>query len=231
MVITDMEETEPAPAPNVGEEQLRLPAEAIPSNLPIEEMAALIEAFLLVAPEPPTIEELAAGADAPTDEVEHALVWLEQQDDRGWVLQRHGRRLQLATAPRFAAKIRTFLGLDREARLSAAALEVLAIIAYEQPVTRAEVDRVRGVDSSGVLSTLHARGLIEAVARLATVGNPIQYGTTAEFLKHFGLRSIDDLPPLGEIGGKDGRALLDAALASRGGDQPEGDDTDTEPPA
>jgi segregation and condensation protein B len=105
-----------------------------------------------------------------------------------------------------------FLGLDREARLSSASLETLAIVAYQQPVTRAEIEKIRGVDSSGVLAKLHARALVEPVARLATVGNPIQYGTTADFLNHFGLRSLADLPPLGEIGGKDGRALLDTAM-------------------
>ncbi|HWV23862.1 MAG TPA: SMC-Scp complex subunit ScpB [Thermomicrobiales bacterium] len=196
------------------EEQLRLPSGAMPSSMTDEELAALVEALLLVAHDPPTIEELAAGAEVPADEIERALSWLDQREDRGWVIQRHGRRIHLATAPRFAAKVRTFLGLDRESRLSSASLEALAIVAYEQPVTRTEIDRVRGVDSSGVLAKLHARGLIEPVGRLATVGNPIQYGTTADFLKHFGLRSLDDLPPLGEIDGKDGRALLDAARAS-----------------
>lgn len=203
------------------DEQLRLPADALPTDLTDEELAALVEAFLLVAPEPPTIDELAAGAEVPADEIERALAWLSQQDHRGWVIQRHGRRIHLATAPRFAARIRAFLGMDREARLSAAALEALAIVAYQQPVTRAEIDRVRGVDSSGVLANLHARGLVEPVARLATVGNPIQYGTTADFLKHFGLRSLEDLPPLGEIEGKDGHALLDAALASTTADEDE----------
>jgi len=189
----------------------QLPTPTAPSNLPVTEVAAMIEAFLLVAHEPPTIGELAAGAELPVDEIEQALTWLDQQENRGWVIQRHGHRVHLATAPRFAARVRAFLGLDREARLSAASLEALAIIAYEQPVTRADIDRVRGVDSSGVLAKLHAHGLVEPVGRLTTAGNPIQYGTTAGFLNHFGLRSLDELPPLGEIDGKNGRALLDAA--------------------
>lgn len=193
--------------------QLRLPSGAMPTNLPDHELGALVEALLLVASDPPTIDELAAGAEMPAEEIERALTWLEQRDDRGWVIQRHGRRIHIATAPRFADSIRTFLGLDREARLSSASLETLAIVAYQQPVTRAEIEKVRGVDSSGVLAKLHARSLIEPVARLATVGNPIQYGTTADFLNHFGLRSLAELPPLGEISGKDGRALLDTAMA------------------
>lgn len=191
--------------------QLKLPSGALPSSLPDQELAALVEAMLLVAPEPPTIDELAAGGEIPTGEVERALVWLEQREDRGWVIQRHGRRIHIATAPRFANEVRMFLGLDREAKLSSASLEALAIIAYQQPVTRAEIEQVRAVDSSGVLAKLHARGLIEPVARLATVGNPIQYGTTAEFLNHFGLRSLADLPPIGDIDGNDGKLLLDSA--------------------
>ncbi len=207
--------------PDSGD-QLRLPGEAMPTSLPDHELGALVEALLLVATEAPTMDELAAGAEVPRDEIERALTWLEQQDDRGWIMQRHGRRIHLATAPRFAEKVRLFLGLDREAKLSSASLETLALVAYQQPITRAEIESVRGVDSSGVLAKLHARGLVEPVARLATVGNPIQYGTTAEFLNHFGLRSLADLPPLGEIGGKDGKALLEAATLT-----PEPEATDT----
>jgi segregation and condensation protein B len=197
--------------PSTDHDQMPLPAESLPTSMPDNELGALVEALLLVSPEPPTLEELATGANVPRDEIERGLVWLEQQEGRGWVLQRHGRRIHLATAPRFADRVRLFLGLDREARLSSASLETLALVAYQQPVTRAEIEAIRGVDSSGILAKLHARGLIEPVARLATVGNPIQYGTTAEFLNHFGLRSLADLPPIGDIGGKDGKSLLESA--------------------
>ena len=173
-----------------------------------EELPALVEALLLVAPEPPTITELARGAGAERSAIEAALSRLDAHTDRGWIVQRHGDRVQLATAPRFREHVRAFLGLDREARLSAAALETLAIIAYQQPVTRAEIEAVRGVDCSGVLATLHARGLIEALSRRPTLGNPHEYGTTAEFLRHFGLKSLADLPPLNDVGGEDGRELL-----------------------
>lgn len=208
--MSDTRHTPNGEVPDSGD-QLRLPGEAMPTGMPDHELGALVEALLLVAAEAPTVEELAAGAEVPREEVERALAWLEQRDDRGWIVQRHGRRIHLATAPRFAGKVRLFLGLDLEAKLSAASLETLALVAYQQPITRAEIESVRGVDSSGVLAKLHARGLIEPVARLATVGNPIQYGTTTEFLNHFGLRSLADLPPLGEIGGKDGKALLESA--------------------
>lgn len=198
-------------------DQLRLPSETIPTSLPHDQLGALVEALLLVSPEPPTVDELAAGAEVPREEIERGLTWLEQQEGRGWIIQRHGGRIYLATAPRFAEKVRLFLGLDREAKLSSASLETLALVAYRQPITRAEIEAVRGVDSSGVLAKLHARGLIEPVARLATVGNPIQYGTTSEFLNHFGLRSLADLPALGSIDGKEGHALLDSALQMQSG--------------
>lgn len=86
--------------------------------------------------------------------------------------------------------------------MSPAALETLAIVAYRGPVTRGEVEAIRGVDSSGVLQTLVARGLIEVGGRRTTVGTPVEYRITAAFLRHFGLASLDDLPPLGEMGGR-----------------------------
>ena len=194
--------------------QTPLPLEA-PNRPPVgQELEALIEALLLVAPEPATPGDLAHGAGVSIAEVEAVLAAMEGDQGRGWVVQRHRGAVQLATAPRFAAEVRRFLGLEREARLSAAALETLAIIAYQQPVTRAEVEAVRGVDCAGVLSTLHGRGLIEAVGRLETVGRPIQYGTTPEFLRHFGLRSLAELPPLGEVEGRDARVLLESAVAA-----------------
>jgi segregation and condensation protein B len=178
------------------------------------ELAALVEAFLLVAPEPPTIDELAEAAAVKPARIQTALDDLATRVDRGWIVQRHGEHLHLATAPRFAHQISAFLGLEREGKLSSAALETLAIVAYQQPVTRSEIEAVRGVDSSGVLATLHARELVEPVSRLAAVGNPFQYGTTVSFLKLFGLSSLADLPPLGQLEGEDGAALLNLAMAT-----------------
>lgn len=191
--------------------QLSLPGTAAVMAMPLDELAALIEALLLVSSEPPTIDELSTAAGTSPDRIDRALDAIAAQEARGLVLQRHGERVQLTTAPRFSHVVRSFLGMDREARLSPAALETLAIIAYRQPVTRVEIEAVRGVDCSGVISTLHARGLIEPVSRQASVGNPFQYGTTAEFLKHFGLRSVGDLPPLGTIDGQDGQLALEHA--------------------
>lgn len=181
------------------------------------DLMPLVEAMLLVAPGPTTISELAAGADVPAEAVSAALSEIEQRPDgvAGWIVQRHGDAIQLVTAPRFAIQVRRFLGLDREAKLSSAALETLAMIAYQQPITRSEVEAVRGVDCSGVLATLHGRGLIEQVGRVQAPGNPVQYGTTSAFLRHFGLRALADLPPLGQVDGRDAREALAEAVERR----------------
>jgi segregation and condensation protein B len=177
-----------------------------------EDLLALLEALLFVAREPPTVDQLARATGVPTADIDAALDEMAHVDNRGWVVLRHRDTVQLASSPRFAEPIRRFLGLERESRLSGAALETVAIIAYRQPVTRAEIEAVRGVDCAGVLATLHGRGLIEAVGRLDSVGHPIQYGTTPEFLRHFGLQSLSDLPPLGEVEGRDARILLESAM-------------------
>ena len=160
------------------------------------ELPALIEALLLAAPGMVTISELAAAAEFDLESVETALEALNDVSGRGWVLQRHGQRVQLATDPRYADHVRRLLGFEREARLSAAALETLAIIAYQQPITRTGIEAVRGVDSSAVLSTLITRGLVECENRLDWPGQPFEYCTSPAFLQHFGIKSLDELPPL-----------------------------------
>jgi segregation and condensation protein B len=178
------------------------------------DLVALVEALLLVAPEPVTIDHLARGAEVDPVEIDEALAQLDVDSSRGWIVQRHGKTVQITTAPRFAEQVRRFLGLEREAKLSPAALETLAIVAYQQPVTRSEIEAVRGVDSTGVLSTLINRGLVEIVGRLTTVGNPMQYGTTPGFLQHFGMGSLSDLPPLGLVDGRDIATALQSAVAA-----------------
>lgn len=188
----------------------RLPL-AEPSPHELEE---LVLALLLTAPAPTSVDELAAGAEVEPEAIEAAIGRLETRTSAGWVIQRHDDRIQLVTAPRFAPQVRRFLGLDREARLSPAALESLAIVAYQQPVTRPEIESVRGVDCSGVLATLVQRGLVEPVGRLQTPGQPIQYGTTAAFLNLFGLATLAELPPIGAIGGASGADRLTALVAA-----------------
>jgi segregation and condensation protein B len=105
----------------------------------------------------------------------------------------------MVSAPEATEVVRRFLGLELDGRLSPAALEALAIIAYRQPVTRAQVETVRGVNSDSVLRTLINRGLIEDLGRLDQAGRPIIYGTSFEFLQQFGLTSLEQLPALEEI--------------------------------
>jgi hypothetical protein len=112
------------------------------------------------------------------------------------------RPLRADERPPAARIIARFLGLHRTERLSPAALETLAIVAYRGPVTRGEIEAIRGVDSSGVVQTLLARELIEALGRRSSVGQPVEYAVTANFLRHFGLASLAELPPLGEVNGR-----------------------------
>lgn len=184
------------------------------------ELPALIEALLLVAAGPVALADLAEVAGARPDEIDDAVDRLIGIEDRGWVVQRHHDHVQLATAPRFAGHIRRFLGLEREARLSSAALETVAIIAYQQPVTRSTIEAVRGVDSTGVIATLLSRGLIEAGGRAETPGQPYQYVTTPAFLQHFGLGSLNELPPLGSSDGVALGDILEAKVAEAERDEP-----------
>ena len=185
------------------------------------ELPMLVEALLLAAPGMVTISELAAAAGFDLASVEAALDLLAEAGARGWVVQRHGNRVQLATAPKYAEHVRRLLGFEREARLSAAALETLAIIAYQQPITRTAIESVRGVDSSAVLSTLLTRELIESENRANLPGQPYEYRTTPAFLQHFGIRSLDELPPLPGPEGSNLAEILSEAVGEIGRTEPE----------
>lgn len=162
------------------------------------EIKSLIESLLFVADEPVTIARLAAAIGVGHEAVEEALQELSKEyEQRGLRLQRKGERVQIVTAPEAAPYIERFLNLEfSNSKLSAPALETLAIIAYQQPITRAEIEAVRGVNCDGVLRTLLSKGLIEEVGRLERAGRPILYGTTFQFLQYFGLQDISELPPL-----------------------------------
>ena len=167
----------------------------------ISQLTLLVESLLFVAPEPVKVSSLAAALDESLERVEEALQQIvASQMERGLRVQRQGERVQLVTPPEAAACIERFLGLDLTTRLTPAALEALAVIAYKQPVTRAQIDELRGVSSDGVLRTLLHRGLVEQGERLDTAGRPFHYRTTFDFLQHFGLQSLDDLPALEDEG-------------------------------
>lgn len=161
------------------------------------EILARIEALLFISAGPVSNQQLASTLDISGREVEKALQLLEgQYQDRGLHLQHSSAGYQLVSAPQAAEDIEHFLGLEEIARLSRAALEVLAIIAYQQPLTRPQIDSIRGVNSDSVLRTLLRHGLIEEVGRSEGPGRPFLYQTTTDFLGYFGLGSLQELPPL-----------------------------------
>jgi len=158
---------------------------------------ALLEALLFAAPQPPTLTQLAVALGLSEEETSTVLECLEARLAAGGLrLQRLGKRLQLITAPQAASLVEQFLGLEVNLRLSQAALETLAIVAYAQPVTRPQIEAIRGVNSDGVLRTLLNAGLVEEMGRAESVGRPILYGPTLDFLQQFGLSSAAELPPL-----------------------------------
>ena len=172
--------------------------------IPPEQLDRLVEALLFVADGPVQPSELARALSVQVEPVIESLDRLAQAlQGRGLVLARERGRVQLASIPEAAPYVETFLGLTPSSHLTRAALEAAAIIAYRQPVTRAQVSDIRGVDSDGVIRTLQARGLVEEVGRLEQVGRPILYGTTFEFLQYFGIQGLDGLPELPEAEGEE----------------------------
>jgi segregation and condensation protein B len=169
-----------------------------PENTDIDlPLSVKLEAMLFVAAEPVTTAQLAAALDVSNSVVERGLNELDAAlARRGLRLQRHTGRVQLTTAPELAELIERFLGLESTSHLSRAALETLAIIAYQQPVTRPQIDAIRGVNSDSMMKSLLNKGLILESGRADGPGRPILYSTTPEFLQHFGLNSILEMPPL-----------------------------------
>lgn len=161
-----------------------------------EQLLPILEALLFVADAPIEVAALTRTVNAPRPEVEQKLDELgEQCRQRGVRLQRTGDLVQLVSAPETAAWVERFLGLEHPP-LTNPSLETLAIIAYRQPITRAGIESVRGVDCDGPIRTLMARGLIEEVGRAPVIGRPTLFGTTVRFLEYFGLERPEDLPPL-----------------------------------
>jgi len=157
-----------------------------------------LESLLFVASGPVSPARLATALDMTPAAVGELLRELDAEyGTRGLRLQWSGGGLvQLTTAAETAATVERFLGLELTTRLSQAAVEVLAIVAYLQPATRPQIDQIRGVNSDGALRSLLSKGLIEEVGRLEKPGRPILYGTTPDFLQSFGLGAMTDMPAL-----------------------------------
>ncbi len=157
-----------------------------------------LEALLFVAPGPVTLNQLASALESDIDQIAMGLDILQKRysNNSGLKLQFHGGRVQLTTAPELSTQVERFLGLESTSRLSKAAIETITIVAYQQPITRPQIDAVRGVNSDGVLKSLLSKGLIIEAGRADSPGRPIMYTTSTEFLQYFGLNSIAELPPL-----------------------------------
>jgi segregation and condensation protein B len=172
-------------------------SQSTPTTVTELSLAAKIEAMLFVSAEPVPVVQLSQALDVTASVVERGLKELDEiLSTRGLRLQRNAGRVQLTTAPELAQLVELFLGLEATTHLSRAALETLAIIAYQQPCTRPQVDSIRGVNSDGMMKSLLSKGLVQESGRTDGPGRPILYSTTPEFLQHFGLSSIVELPPL-----------------------------------
>lgn len=161
----------------------------------------MTESFLFVAGEEGlTLAQLATLLECEEQKAEQVLISLQaaydEDDTRGITLKGYGGSYRLVTKSEWANDIKRMLEDPKPSTFTQAALEVLAIIAYKQPVTRVEIDDLRGVKSERALSSLAAKGFVEEVGRMDGPGRPILYGTTAFFLDRFGLASLEDMPPL-----------------------------------
>lgn len=158
-------------------------------------LKSILESILLVAEKPVSARELSTVSGAMLSDVQKTLAGLiEEYKDRGMKVIKKGEYFSLVTAPENAEAVSRFLNEELRHDLSEQALEVLSIITYKQPVTRIDVEEVRGVASDQLLRNLMIRGLITEVGRKESPGRPILYGTTMEFLQYFGLGSEKELP-------------------------------------
>jgi segregation and condensation protein B len=211
--------TAAAAAPAPAEPGAEMPGQA-PEAAPGELTEPMLEALLFVAERPLARREIASLAGVPRESVDERLGDLEVSlRERGLRLLVTGDRVELATAPEAGALIARYLGVDA-VRLSPAALETLAIVAYRQPVTKAAVERIRGVDSDYSLRGLVHRRLVVELGRADAPGRPILYGTGFDFLERFALTSLDELPPLDPD--------IAARLAEEGGGALQSDETPDE---
>lgn len=172
------------------------PSISEPVSPPVFDLAHHLVAVLFAGGGPVKREDAARALGVAPSGLDAALQYLRGNPPMGLRVAYHNDELELVTDPGSAAYVEALLGLDRPTKLSRAALETLAIVAYRQPVTRGEIEAVRGVNSDSAVTTLLNRGLIAEVGRKESVGRPALYGSTAEFLQHLGLDGLEDLPSL-----------------------------------
>lgn len=161
------------------------------------EIPQILEAILFVAGEPVAVADLAQALEVGEMEIMHAVEKLEREcERRGVTVHRYGDHLRMETRPEYAAYVERLLQPVQRQTLSQTAMETLAVIAYRQPVTKGEVEQVRGVKCDYSVQSLLHKGLIREAGRKEALGRPILYATTDRFLEHFGISDIRELPPL-----------------------------------
>ncbi len=163
------------------------------------ELAGILEALLLVAGEPLSVETLSSLCEVPRGEVRAALQDLQlayAREERGFQLREIAGGYRLHTHPAYAEYVERLALRGRRTRLTRAAVETLAIVAYLQPITRAQIANLRGVQGESLVKTLEELGLVKETGKENAPGGPALYGTTDEFLGRFGLRTLEELPPL-----------------------------------
>ncbi len=211
-----------------GEGAANLPA----SLLSLEQLRSVIESLLYVAGRPLELNELRKLLPLEQARLREAVASLTEdceREGRGIRVQRMGDSVQFVSAPENARFVASLLGLPTQVKLTTAALETLAVVAYRQPITRSQIEFIRGVNSDRSLASLVQHGLATEVGRAATVGRPTLFGTTSEFLQQFGLSSIDALPRP-EMSDAEAAVAFRMAAAQRireavGTDEPEPDQT------
>ncbi len=167
-----------------------------------EEIKKITESILFVAGDTVAVRDIAAALEISEDELKNIIdemVWDDQQQNRGILIKKVEDSVQLCSNPLYTSYIERVLQPVKKTKLSQSLLETLAIIAYRQPVTRAEIEQVRGVKCNYSVAALIESGLIDRAGRKKTLGNPMMYITSEEFLRHFGISSLDELPPLKQI--------------------------------
>ncbi len=198
-----------------------------------EQIRSAMEAILFASGSPVELSRIAKALEITENEaLEQVNILIGEYNDpsRGITVIRLDKSYQMVTKREYAKHIRTVMDLRRNTPLSQAALEVLAVVAYNQPVTKAFVEQVRGVDCSGVIGSLCTKGLIEEKGRLELPGRPLLYGTTDNFLRCFGISSLENLPPLPKTEGEDDGAAeaqedIQPVLKGFNGQEPQDDET------
>lgn len=170
-----------------------------PNTVPIDKLKPVLECMLFVSPQPLMTEHVAKSLELEETVVDQAIHELRlEYADRGLQIVRIAGGYQMCTRPEYSEQVSKLLKPEK-VRLSRAALETVAIIAYRQPITQPEIEAIRGVNSDGVVKTLTERNLIKQIGRRETAGRPMLYATTEEFLNHFGLNDLSQLPELDDV--------------------------------